>query len=134
MTEPVIHLPFAAGARPRWSPHRPPRPASEPLSAAGRGTRTLGSRTTAGQQDPTGIPRASTATPGPRQADSAALHPAERDRDGTTLFHCSGCGTAARFTHSDQRYGRLVHRFLDQHGQCGRAVEIAPGSSTSAVS
>jgi hypothetical protein len=134
VTEPVIHLPYVAGARPRSSPHRPPRPASEPLSAAGRGTRTLGSRTTAGQ-DPTGIPRASTAIPGPRQAASAAAqHPAKRDRDGTTSFRCRGCGTAARFTHNDQRYGRLVHRFLDQHGQCGRAVEIAPGSSTSAVS
>jgi hypothetical protein len=42
------------------------------------------------------------------------------------LFRCGGCGTAARFEHDDQQYGRLVHRFLDRHARCGNAMEIKP--------
>jgi len=29
------------------------------------------------------------------------------------------------FGHRDRQYGRLVHDFLDRHGQCGNAVEIS---------
>ena len=29
------------------------------------------------------------------------------------------------FGHRDRQYGRLVHDFLDRHGQCGDAVEIS---------
>lgn len=67
------------------------------------------------------------ALPGPRPEDGAAVPPAPgHGRYGTTLFRCGGCGTAARFEHDDQQYGRLVHRFLDRHARCGNAMEIKP--------
>jgi len=67
------------------------------------------------------------AVPDPQPGAGAAVLPAaDHDRDGTTLFRCGGCETAARFAHDDQQYGRLVHRFLDRHERCGDAMEIRP--------
>ena len=62
----------------------------------------------------------------PPEDGSAARPMGDHDQDGMTLFRCGGCGTTARFAHDDQQYGRLVHRFLDRHEQCGDAMEITP--------
>ena len=80
------------------------------------------------------IPYVAGAWPRSSPFEPRAVAVPDQGRDGTTLFHCGGCGTAARFAHDDQRYGRLVHRFLDRHGRCDNAVEIMPGSSPSAQS
>jgi hypothetical protein len=46
-------------------------------------------------------------------------------------MRCGGCGAAAEFAHNERQYGRLVHDFLDQHEQCGNAIEIAAGPARS---
>lgn len=63
----------------------------------------------------------------PQWADPAAsVRTVIQNRpDDATYLRCAGCGTAAMFGHRDRQYGRLVHDFLDRHGQCGDAVEIS---------
>jgi hypothetical protein len=34
------------------------------------------------------------------------------------------------FEQDEQGYGELVHSFLDQHGQCGNAVQISRAETT----
>jgi hypothetical protein len=42
-----------------------------------------------------------------------------------TRLRCDGCGVSAVFEQDEQGYGELVRSFLDQHGQCGNAVQIS---------
>jgi hypothetical protein len=60
-------------------------------------------------------------------AQPAGIIVAGQEHEGTTYFRCGGCGAATRFAHLEQQYGHLVLGFLDQHGRCGNAVEIAVG-------
>ena len=65
-------------------------------------------------------------TGGGQPASAATARTVIQNRpDDATYLRCAGCGTATMFGHRDREYGRLVHDFLDRHGQCGNAVEIS---------
>lgn len=62
-----------------------------------------------------------------RPDGAAGVLAADQNQGRTTSFRCGGCGVTSEFAQREQQYGRLVHSFLDQHGQCGNAVEISAG-------
>jgi hypothetical protein len=48
-----------------------------------------------------------------------------QNQGASTIFRCGGCGATAVFAQRDRQYGRLAHRFFDQHERCGGAVGIS---------
>ena len=110
MTRSTTHKPAIAQLDARAvGPVLRPRPGSNP-SSAGLADRACTSRAE---------------IPGPAPVAIAIL--ADQNRGGATSFRCGGCGAVSHFAHREQQYGRLVLRFLDQHGPCGNAVEITAG-------
>jgi hypothetical protein len=49
-----------------------------------------------------------------------------------TYLRCDGCGVSAVFEQDEQSYGGLVHSFLDEHEQCGNAVQITRAEASRA--
>jgi hypothetical protein len=60
--------------------------------------------------------------PAPRSSPEAA--DAGSWPANATYLRCDGCGVSAVFEQDEHGYGGLVHSFLDQHDECGNAVQI----------
>lgn len=105
MTEPAACASGTTSTWPRLLAHKTARPAGGG-SPALRAARSVG--------------------PAPVTGPAASVRTAMQNRSGSaTYLRCGGCGTATVFIQHERRYGRLVHDFLDQHDQCGNAVEIS---------
>ena len=44
---------------------------------------------------------------------------------GATSLRCGGCGKSDVLIQGEPSYGQMVRDFLDQHDQCGGAVDIS---------
>lgn len=72
--------------------------------------------------------------PAPGPAGSALTtghnqHGGTQNQGASTIFRCGGCGATAVFAQRERHYGRLVHRFFDQHEHCSGAVDISAAHS-----
>ncbi len=93
-------------------------PAARPISTTHAGPRPPARKTarSTGGGSPTGR-----ADHGAAPARTAVA----RRPSGATFLRCGGCGESNVFIQSERRYGQMVRDFLDQHDQCGSAVEIS---------